>query len=83
MIRNLLAAILLACSASPALAQVNPQADPGVAPIAEDALVDRGRMLIAREHPDVLRHAFRNNGFGGPSSNAIATAMLSDARACG
>ena len=84
MIRNLLTVFLLSCAASQAFAQANPteqQADPGIAPTADDALVDRGRLLIAREHPDVIRHSFRNNGFGGPSSNAIATAMLSDAPA--
>lgn len=84
MIRKLLAAILLVCAASPAFVLASPaesQADPGIAPTADDALVDRGRMLIARENPEVLRHAFRNNGFGGPASNTIASAMLSDAPA--
>ena len=84
MFRNLLTVLLISCAASQAFAQANPteqQADPGIAPTADDALVDRGRQLIAREHSDVIRHAFRNNGFGGPSSNAIATAMLSDAPA--
>jgi glyoxylase-like metal-dependent hydrolase (beta-lactamase superfamily II) len=84
MLRKLLTVLLLSCAASQAFAQPHPaeqHADPGIAATADDALVDRGRMLIAREHPDVIRHAFRNNGFGGPASNAIATAMLSDAPA--
>lgn len=50
----------------------------GFPPSADDLLVQQGRQLIAREHPDVMRHMGRNDGFGGPSSPAIARAMLSD-----
>jgi glyoxylase-like metal-dependent hydrolase (beta-lactamase superfamily II) len=46
---------------------------------ADDLLVQQGRPLIAREHPEVIKHMARNDGFGGSSSPAIARAMLSDA----
>ncbi len=48
---------------------------------ADDVLVQQGRQLLAREHPDVMRHMGRNDGFGGASSAQIARAMLSDAPA--
>ncbi|MCB2080144.1 MAG: MBL fold metallo-hydrolase, partial [Novosphingobium sp.] len=51
-------------------------ADEGFPLSEDDLLVREGRMLIAREHPEVLRHVFRNDGFGGPSSPLIARAML-------
>ena len=54
-------------------------ADVPLVPNADDLLVQQGRVLIAREHGDVLRHVFRNDGFGGPSSPRIAGLMLSDA----
>lgn len=53
-------------------------AEPGFAPSEEDKLVPQGRMLIIREHPDVIRHVFRNDGFGGAGSALIASAMLSE-----
>ena len=40
--------------------------------------VQQGRALIMREHPEVLRHMMRKDGFGGPASAAIARSMLSD-----
>lgn len=46
---------------------------------ANDLLLQQGRPLIAREHPEVIKHMARNDGFGGSSSPAIARAMLSDA----
>lgn len=62
----------LAFWASPVLAA-------GFPPSADDLLVQQGRPLIAREHPEVIKHMARNDGFGGSSSPAIARAMLSDA----
>jgi len=62
-----------------ALTPIPVLADAPLAPNADDLLVQRGRGLIAREHPEVLRHMFRNNGFGGPASNLIAGSMLSEA----
>ena len=47
----------------------------------EDKLAQQGRAILAREHPEVIRHMSRNDGFGGPSAPAIARAMLSDAPA--
>jgi glyoxylase-like metal-dependent hydrolase (beta-lactamase superfamily II) len=64
-----------------ALLSVPLRAEQPLAPNADDLLIQRGRMLIAREHGDVLRHVFRKDGFGGPSSNLIAGSMLSDAPA--
>jgi len=72
MIRTLLALAL-------ALAPAALHAGAPLAPNADDLLVQRGRMLIAREHGEVLRHVFRKDGFGGPASNLIAGSMLSDA----
>lgn len=72
MIHRLIACALL-FAAVPTLADVQ------LAPNADDLLVQRGKALIAREHGDVLRHVFRNDGFGGPSSAKIANQMLSDA----
>jgi len=55
------------------------KADPtGTALRDEDMLLRKGRMLLAREHGDILRHMLRNDGFGGASSPMIATAMLVD-----
>lgn len=62
----------LAFWASPVLAA-------GFSVSADDLLVQQGRPLIAREHPEVIKHMARNDGFGGSSSPAIARAMLSDA----
>lgn len=47
----------------------------------DDRLVQQGRALIAREHPEVVRHMMRNDGFGGVNSAIIATSMLSDSPA--
>jgi alkyl sulfatase BDS1-like metallo-beta-lactamase superfamily hydrolase len=63
---------LMSLLSAPALAAGFPMSE-------EDQLTQQGRMLIAREHPDVMKHMGRNDGFGGPSSPAIARAMLSDA----
>ena len=53
------------------------QADPGF-PLSEaDKQIRAGKILIAREHPDVLKNVFRNDGFGGAGSNVIASSMLS------
>ena len=71
--KRLVLATLLATLAVPSAAEQP------LAPNADDLLVQRGRMLIAREHGEVLRHVFRKDGFGGPSSNLIAGSMLSDA----
>ena len=54
-------------------------AEAPLAPNADDLLVQRGRVLIGREHGEVLRHVFRKDGFGGPSSALIAGSMLSEA----
>ena len=53
-------------------------ADPGLPLSEDDKLVAEGRGLIFREHPEVLHHILRNDGFGGPASPLIASAMLSD-----
>lgn len=63
---------LCALIASPVLAVGFPMS-------TDDQLVQQGRPLLAQEHPDVVKHMGRNDGFGGPSSPAIARAMLSDA----
>ncbi len=53
------------------------QADPGF-PLSEaDKQIRAGKILIAREHPDVLKNVFRNDGFGGAGSKVIANSMLS------
>lgn len=62
-----------------ALASGIAQADRPLAVSADDLLVQQGRVLIAREHGDVLRHVFRKDGFGGSSSPKIASSMLSEA----
>ncbi|MCB2089187.1 MAG: MBL fold metallo-hydrolase [Sphingomonadaceae bacterium] len=72
MLRSLLTFALL-FSASSAFAE-SP-----IEPNADDVLLKQGRTLIVREHPDVIRNVFRNDGFGGPSSPMIARRMLSDA----
>lgn len=68
--RRLLAALLL-------LAPTALPADPGFPLSEDDQLARAGRVLIAREHPDVIKHMMRNDGFGGAGSAAIAQAMLS------
>lgn len=70
MIRKLIAALVLAGSSPLA-------ADNTIAPSADDLLVREGRALLAREHPDVLAHVFRKDGFGGPPAPLIAQDMLS------
>lgn len=52
-------------------------AGPGTPLGDDDRLLLEGRALIIREHPDVMRHVFRNDGFGGAGSAIIASAMLS------
>lgn len=68
---NLIAAAILALAAPPA------KAADGFPAAADDRLVQQGRALIAREHPEVIRHMMRNDGFGGGNSAVIATSMLS------
>ena len=51
----------------------------GFTPSPDDLLVQKGRALIAQEHPDVIQHMARQDGFGGPKSALIARAMLSTA----
>lgn len=70
MIRKLAAALLLAGSTPLA-------ADNTIAPSTDDLLVREGRAILAREHPDVLAHVFRKDGFGGPPAPLIAQDMLS------
>ena len=48
--------------------------DPGFPPSEQDRLVQQGRMLIAREHPEVIQYVLRKDGFGGASSPAISGA---------
>lgn len=69
--RHVIAALLL-------LAPVAAAADPGFPLSDDDRLSREGRVMIAREHPDVIRHMMRNDGFGGAGSAPIAQAMLSD-----
>lgn len=52
------------------------QADPGFPSSQDDQLADQGRMLIAKERPDVIRHMLRKDGFGGAGSPIIARSML-------
>lgn len=52
------------------------QTDPNVQ-TDDDRAVQAGRAMLAREHPEALAHMARNDGFGGPRSRRIATAMLS------
>lgn len=52
-----------------------------ITPSEGDKLAQTGRAILVREYPEVIRHMARNDGFGGPSSPAIARAMLSDAPA--
>jgi glyoxylase-like metal-dependent hydrolase (beta-lactamase superfamily II) len=77
MLRYLLA---VALAVSPAALHADDHAgDTPLAPNADDLLIKRGRALIAAEYADVIRHVFRNDGFGGPSNRMIARRMLSDA----
>lgn len=69
--RRVIAALLM-------LAPVAAQADPGFPLSDDDRLAREGGVMIAREHPDLIRHMKRNDGFGGPGSAQIAQAMLSD-----
>lgn len=69
--RRVIAALLL-------LAPVAATADPGFPLSDDDRLAREGRVMIAREHPNVIRHMMRNDGFGGTGSAPIAQAMLSD-----
>lgn len=62
-----------------ALMAAGPVRADGFVPSADDQLVQQGRALLAREYPDVMKHMARQDGFGGPSSQPIARAMLSDA----
>ncbi|WP_160610068.1 MBL fold metallo-hydrolase [Tsuneonella aeria] len=48
-------------------------------PSEDDKLAMQGRAILAREHPDVMRHLSRNDGFGGASAPLIARQMLSTA----
>lgn len=53
------------------------------APNEEDRLAAQGQAILAREHPQVIRHMARNDGFGGPSSPLIARQMLRRSRRSG
>lgn len=64
---------------SPIAAHGQASSDPGFAESEADRLIQQGRSLLASEHPDVMRHMFRNDGFGGAGSLVIAPSMLSDA----
>jgi len=70
MFRKVAALLLLAGSATLA-------SDTSLTPSPEDLLVREGRAMLAKEHPDVLAHVFRKDGFGGPPSPLIAQNMLS------
>jgi glyoxylase-like metal-dependent hydrolase (beta-lactamase superfamily II) len=70
LLRRLIAAALL-------LSAGTAWADEGFPQSVDDKLVQQGRALIAREHPEVIRHMMRNDGFGGANSAVIATSMLS------
>ena len=70
MIRRLLAAAL-------AMAPATTLADPGFPLSENDRLAREGRMLIVREHPEVIARMMRNDGFGGAGAPLIAQAMLS------
>jgi glyoxylase-like metal-dependent hydrolase (beta-lactamase superfamily II) len=69
---KLLVVLLVLVTSGPVVAE-------GFGASSDDRLVQQGRILLAREHPDVMRHMARQDGFGGPSSPVIARAMLSDA----
>ena len=69
MIRKFAAALLLLGTSALA-------ADSSLTPSPDDLLVREGRILLAREYPDVLAHVFRKDGFGGPPSPLIAQNML-------
>ncbi len=62
-----------------ALLAAGPALAGGFTPSPDDLRVQKGRMLIAQEHPDIVRHMARQDGFGGPKSALIARAMLSTA----
>lgn len=70
MLRKAAALLLLAGTATLA-------SDSSLAPSPDDLLVREGRAMLAKEHPDVLAHVFRKDGFGGPPSPLIAQNMLS------
>lgn len=75
---NLIKALAAIASAGAAMFATGVTADTGFPLSQDDLLVREGRAIIAREHPDVLAHVFRKDGFGGASSPPIARAMLSD-----
>ena len=62
-----------------ALLAAGPALAGGFTPSPDDLRVQKGRILIAQEHPDIVRHMARQDGFGGPKSALIARAMLSTA----
>lgn len=72
-VSGFLAGLLIFCSAIGQAESLKPTVD--------DLLVQRGQAMLAVEHPAVIRHMLRNDGFGGPSSPLIARMMLSDAPA--
>lgn len=59
-----------------AFVSVTGSGDPGFPPSADDELVRDGRILIVREHPEVIQYVLRKDGFGGQSSPILAQAML-------
>lgn len=62
-----------------ALLMASPAMAGDFAPSPDDLLIQKGRALIAQEHPDIVKHMARQDGFGGPKSALIARAMLSTA----
>lgn len=75
-------ALALAVAAVPTWAQTSTSSgDPGLQPTTEDLAIREGRAVLAREHPQIMAHMARNDGFGGPKSAVIAPAMLSDSSA--
>lgn len=71
MVRKFLGVIALLAAA--------PAAADGLPLSPEDRLAQQGRVILAREYPDIMKHMARQDGFGGPSAPKIARAMLSDA----
>jgi len=67
------ATLALALALAPAVAM----ADPGFPLSESDRLAREGRMLIVREHPEVIARMMRHDGFGGMGAPLIAQAMLS------
>ena len=74
LLRSLVAAAL---ALAPVFAPTPACADPGFPLSENDRLAREGRMMIVREHPEVIARMMRNDGFGGTGAPLIAQAMLS------